>query len=508
MDYMVDISGRVKATKEMVSKGLYFTINRPRQFGKSTLITALEKEISKDMYCAFISFEWSDEDNFGDPEKFCSSFISKVKESINSRDEVADGDWFGESGKTFNDLNQQITKLCKNRKVVLIIDEVDHACNYKVFITFISLLRDKFLQRKRGLGATFQSVILVGVHDIRNIKIKMINEGTYTPSSSEGDLLRSPWNIASPFLVDMSFSQADIKGMLQDYESDNATGMDIVKISEMIYDYTAGYPFLVSNICKMMADQIGWSPEGVIEAVKKIVKDSPICTLLDDVSKNILNYEEIHDFIYEILFEGIEKPFVNSDPLIQRSEMFGLIKEKNGYTVVSNKIFEVFISRLLASHYNNNKINKRVIGSSDSAIDENGQFSMELCLTRFAEEFRFVFTNDDVKFLEKNGRLVFIANLLGVTNGKGFYHIESQFTDRKKMDLVVDYGPNQYIIELKIWHGNVSHEKAFEQLRTYLNKKRANEGYLLTYDLRMDKNRTPKAEWVQYKDVRIYDVIV
>ena len=42
--YMVDISGRIKKIKlDLVDKGKYFCINRARQYGKTTTISALKK---------------------------------------------------------------------------------------------------------------------------------------------------------------------------------------------------------------------------------------------------------------------------------------------------------------------------------------------------------------------------------------------------------------------------------------------------------------------------------
>jgi len=41
--YMVDISEKVRQTATMVEKGQYFTINRARQYGKTTTIRQLEK---------------------------------------------------------------------------------------------------------------------------------------------------------------------------------------------------------------------------------------------------------------------------------------------------------------------------------------------------------------------------------------------------------------------------------------------------------------------------------
>lgn len=96
---------------------------------------------------------------------------------------------------------------------------------------------------------TFQSVILAGVYDVRNLKRKIRQE--------EEHKLNSPWNIAAKFKVDMSFAKSDIAGMLKAYESDHHTGMDTEEIAELIYRDTSGYPYLVSAFCKLMDEEVG-----------------------------------------------------------------------------------------------------------------------------------------------------------------------------------------------------------------------------------------------------------
>lgn len=94
-----------------------------------------------------------------------------------------------------------------------------------------------------------------------------------------------------------------------------------------------------------------------------------------------------------------------------------------------------------------------------------------------------------------------------ILNGRGFAHIESQFTDERRMDVVVNYQDQQFIIELKVWGGNELHKKAYDQLLGYMEKMSLNEGYLLTFDFR--KNREQKQEWVEIKDTRkVFDVMV
>lgn len=41
--YMVDITDKVNEIKKMVDEGKYFTINRARQYGKTTTLNALRK---------------------------------------------------------------------------------------------------------------------------------------------------------------------------------------------------------------------------------------------------------------------------------------------------------------------------------------------------------------------------------------------------------------------------------------------------------------------------------
>ena len=41
LHYMVDLTERLAEIKEMVDAGQYFTINRARQYGKTTILAAL-----------------------------------------------------------------------------------------------------------------------------------------------------------------------------------------------------------------------------------------------------------------------------------------------------------------------------------------------------------------------------------------------------------------------------------------------------------------------------------
>ncbi len=45
--YMVDISDKLEKVIKLIDKGKYFIINRPRQYGKTTALFMLEKNLTQ-----------------------------------------------------------------------------------------------------------------------------------------------------------------------------------------------------------------------------------------------------------------------------------------------------------------------------------------------------------------------------------------------------------------------------------------------------------------------------
>jgi hypothetical protein len=175
--------------------------------------------------------------------------------------------------------------------------------------------------------------------------------------------------------------------------------------------------------------------------------------------------------------------------------------------VIHNRIFEVRISKYMITK-DAREGKKRVTGILKQDVVKDGRFDMELCLRKFAKHYRELFSEDDLTFLERQGKMLFLSYLAPLLNGDGFYHLESQFADLRRMDIVVDYNREQFIIELKIWHGEEAHDAAYEQLAGYLRSKGATQGYLVTFDLRKSANREPREAWVNMGDLRLFDVML
>ncbi|MCD8015495.1 MAG: AAA-like domain-containing protein [Lachnospiraceae bacterium] len=493
-NYMVDMSGRVeRIIEEYVLPGKYFTINRARQFGKTTTLYLLEERLKEQFIVLSLSFEAADEYFFS-----LSNFATGVSMDIADclrRQGVKDSlinDWEKpvSDALPLRDLNARITGLCENseRKVVLMIDEVDKSSDNQIFLSFLGLLRSKYLEQLKGKDTTFLSVILAGVYDIKNLKKKL--------HPGEESKYNSPWNIAVDFTVDMSFSAEDIASMLQQYEEDWHTGMDIPKISRLLSDYTSGYPFLVSRLCQIMAQAViessskeerqrAWSSEAFQDAVREILKRSN--TLFDDMVKKLADYPKLKEMIYAILLQGKRYSYEADNERIRIGEMFGFLKERENAVAVSNRIFEMKLYNLFISEQETDVDIFSVADVEKNQFVSGGILQMELVLQKFCEYFEDIYAGADERFVEDNGRRIFLIFLKPIINGSGNYYVEARTRNLKRTDVIIDYKGKQEVLEMKIWHGQEYNRRGEEQLLEYMNNYHLQKGYMLSFNFNKKK---------------------
>lgn len=113
--------------------------------------------------------------------------------------------------------------------------------------------------------------------------------------------------------------------------------------------------------------------------------------------------------------------------------------------------------------------------------------NMELVLEKFMIHFHDIYGENTEKFVEENGRRVFLLYLKPIINGTGNYYIEAQTRDQSRTDVIVDYLGKQYVIELKIWRGNEYNKRGEKQLAEYLEYYHLENGYLLSFNFNKNK---------------------
>jgi hypothetical protein len=505
LHYIVDISSKLDKVLHLVETGEYFHINRPRQYGKTTMLSFLVRELRKrpGYFVISTSFEGLGDESFKDAESFCSSFIQILSEILKHEENTILLE-FIQSYETINNLKQLSIFISNfiqksNQKVVLIIDEVDKASNFNLFINFLGMLRDKYLKK---YAPTFHSVVLAGLHDIKNIKQKIRPD-------TETNKYNSPWNIAAEFKVDMSFNVEEIESMLVDYanHTHSVETQCIVSLRNEIHKFTSGYPFLVSKICKVIDEELdkNWSIEGIRDAINIILKEQN--TLFDDLIKNIENNEDLYDLLQGILIQGVILDYNLDNPMINQAAMYGIIKEDSQNRIVMhNKIFEVRIFNYLVSKYSTKNLSLSKYNFRDNFINDDGNLEIEDVLLKFQQFLKDVYTNKDESFYERQGRLLLLAFIKPIINGNGFYYIEPQTSYERRMDIVITFNKKEYIIEVKLWYGAEYHKKGLKQLHKYLESKSVSVGYLVVFNF--NKNKEYSANWIDVDEKKVFEVVV
>ena len=505
--YMADVSRKLRETLKMINEGEYFIINRPRQYGKTTTLYTLEDilEATGDYVVFNISFEGIGDLAFENEQRFAPVFfklLAKTKRKTNPEQAA----WLlsvSERVQNLEELGDGIVELVEtvNKRVVVLIDEVDKSSNNQLFISFLAMLRNLYLNR--GRLPTFHAVVLAGLHDVKSLKLK-IRDG-------EEQKLNSPWNIAADFKVDMNLQPFEIKPMLDDYVAEKGVRMDTAAMAEDLFYYTSGYPFLVSKLCKILDEDIlptkdaqEWTEKDLEWAVKKLVSETN--TNFESLVKNLDNNTSLYELVNNMLVEGIFEDYSIHDPLISMGLMFGIFKNGNGLRI-HNKIYEEIIYAYMASKTRmRNGVSMMEFNTSKHFKLANNALNMELALQKFQAFMHEQYSKQDRDFLERHGRLVFLSFMKPILNGHGYDFKEVQISEERRLDVTITFYQHKYVAELKIWRGPVAHEEGLKQLSDYLDRLKLTEGYLIIFDHKEVK--TWHSEWIRYEDKKIFIVWV
>lgn len=385
--YMADTSATItQIISQYVSPGKYFTIDRPRQCGKTTTLYLLEKRLKSRNIVLSISFESADE-LFASLYHLATGFIRKTARALRLQglSKQICTNWQRPVSKDFplDDLGQRITELCTDcrQNIILMIDEADKSSDNQIFLSFLGLLREKYLDQMKGRDKTFHSVILAGVYDVKNLKLKL---------------------------------HPDIEPKYYSYESEN---------------------------------------------------------------------HRIHI-----------------------GKMFGFLKDEQGIVSISNRIFEMKLYNLLISE---NETDSRIFTAADMEKNQfikDGTLHMELVIQKFCEYFEEIYADADDRFIEDNGRRIFLIFLKPIINGSGNYYIESRTRNLKRTDIIIDYKGTQNIIELKIWHGEEYNRRGEEQLLEYMDYYHLKKGYMLSFNF--NKNKQTGIRRMMFQDRLLIEAVV
>jgi hypothetical protein len=304
----------------------------------------------------------------------------------------------------------------------------------------------------------------------------------------------------------MSFSAADVAGMLADYEADHGTGMDVTAVAEELVSWTGGYPFLVSRVCQLVDRHgFGWDRAGVDEAVRELLKGDDV-SLFESLMGKLEDFPALKEQLRLMLMQGEQMAYLPYDETQKQLRMYGFVTERGGKLAVANRIFETLLYEQFVGEERASGSGFFRAGDLDrSLFVEGGRLNMRAVLEGFRRTYTELYgpLEEGGRFAERDGRELFLMYLKPIINGTGNYYIEARTRDQTRTDVIVDYLGERFVVELKVWRGPRYNEEGERQVVGYLERFGLDVGYMLSFNF--NKRKEPGLRRVAVGDKVLWE---
>ena len=408
---------------------------------------------------------------------------------------------------SMNTFFQQLSGFLKNKKVVIIIDEFDGIPN-TVVSDFLYALRHIYLSDEPRCP-----------HCVGIIGVKNINQLNYDQSIS-------PFNIQDEFNL-LNFTLEQVQELLEQYTEEVGQSFES-EVIESIHKQTAGQPFLINRIAQILTDELDIPKTDSITMEHFSLAHSQLLhernTNIDHLTTNIRRNPLFESILMRITESDDGMAFNLRDDLVSELSTYGVIKQgTDGMCEIANPIYFYCILQTFKPTVNGLEQEYLPEDTRDGFLDylsTTGHIEMGALLDNFRDfiaranqrqmrvwhlaGFKILQVPDTPQ--ESVGRHLLLAYLEQfVRLVGGFMHIEVQ-TGRGRMDLLITHNKRKYVVETKIWRGEVSYQKGKRQLASYLKLEGATEGYYVVFDHR--NNPEPRSETEDLEGFKIRSYVI
>ena len=222
----------------------YFVLHAPRQTGKTSALIALRDLLNRgeagDFRCVDVNVEVAQvaRDDVAEGIRAILSNLALSAQLLGD-DSLEDvwPDVLAKAGAN-NALQEVLARWClaNPTPLVLLVDEIDSLVG-DTLLSVLRQLRAGYQRRPEGFP---QSIVLCGVRDIRDYRIR----------SSTGEVIAggSPFNVAAKSLRMGDFTEAETRALMAQHTEE--TGQRFTEAAEeAVWTQTCGQPWLVNALC-------------------------------------------------------------------------------------------------------------------------------------------------------------------------------------------------------------------------------------------------------------------
>ncbi len=513
-NYIVARSKETADFIERIKNGKYIVIFAPRQTGKTTFFQrALDTLTTQEQHYFPIQLNFEEAEDDTAPDFYSGLYedileqIENVFEQRRESPPTALADFLENNNgitdhRSMRRFFRQFAKLLSQQtpsvtqRVVLLIDEFD-GIPRDVLKGFLHSLRHIYVA---GKPRSPHSVGIVGVKNIRQLNY---------------DTSISPFNIQDEFVVP-NFTLEQVSELLTQY-TDEVGQPFTPEVIEMLHKQTAGQPFLVNRAAQILTEELDVPKTETITmhhftaAHQKLLLETN--TNIAHLTTNVRKNRQFESLLMEIMTyeEGVR--FNLHDDIISELTTYGVIQNgADGTCQIVNPIYLYHIMQAFTPTVNG-------LERDYFAEDTTGEFQNYLTpqgyleMARLLDNFKDFITRVGFKILqvpetprEYVGRHLLLTYLDSYVKAVGGVMSFEVPTGAGKMDLRITHNRRKYIVETKIWRGEVRYQTGKQQLAAYLKLEGVAEGYYVVFDHRQKPE--PRVEMETVAGVRIRSYII
>jgi len=485
--------------KTMVDQGRYFSMFAPRQSGKTTFIEELCGQLQRDptyvaVLLSFQEYKNLDKQEFySEIEKYLYAQLITRLEQVNCERTEAVRQFLNRlhltNNVSFKSLFEGLNGILQFKKVVVFIDEFDGIPPIELE-SFLTTLRELYQKHKKITHKALYSIGLIGIRNITKLVVGGV----------------SPFNIADHVVIP-PFSLKNVQDLYAQYTEETHQPFSQAAVNK-VYEETSGQPWLVNRLGTILTVDV---KPGTVAPIDEKDVNKAIQLLLNEKNDHFDNlYEKARlykETFVEIVFDHVE--YYPDDEDQSWLEQYGLIKNKDGHTVVANNIYK---TRYIKTFFNEAKALHEV------SLPEYTLPGNRLDIERILVNFNQYITQIGVRAFyqgnkpyEKTGQFLLTAWLYPfIKSGEGELRYEV-VSGLGRMDILLTYRGQRYIIETKVnrYDLAVVLEEGIKQVAgKYLASEGAAAGYLVIFDTRTPVGDSCKPQYHETGDRKVTSFII
>ncbi len=472
---------------ELIRDKRYFVLHAPRQTGKTSALLALRDLLNSgaegDFRCVYVNVE-SGQALREDLPAAMQTIIGELSdEALLSGDGFLDEVWpdllakFG-PGRA---LGAALSRWClaDPRPLVLLIDEIDSLIG-DTLISVLRQLRSGYVRRPSGFP---QSIVLCGVRDVRDYRIRSSSENAEVVGGSA-------FNVRAESLRLGDFTEADVRALIAQHTEETGQAFTAEAL-DTVWRQTAGQPWLVNALCRRAC----FDDEAGRDRSRAIAADDLLDAQEHLILKRVTHLDQLADKLREARVRRVVEPLLSGGDRrtagvrdLEYVRDLGLIARDDPLRI-ANPIYAEVVPRELTF-----AVQAALAEDLAWYVDEDGGLDVDKLLAAFQAFFREHSEHWVARFdyAEAGPQLLLQAFLQRIVNGGG--RIEREYgLGRGRTDLLIIW-PQQgrraphdvarVVIECKVLRTSLERtvREGLDQTARYMDRCAAQSGHLVVFD--------------------------